>query len=170
MKWAKLGLFALLLAALVPYFISGRGYFIPVLDTANWGIHEAGHVLFRPFGVMIEALGGTIGQLLAPAAILAGFWFKHRRPTEVAVAAWWFAQNLMYVAQYVGDARSQRLPITGEHDWVFILGRLGWLNADTFLAGLASLIALGIVGTAFVWAGRIAWMEDDYPKNVSAPR
>lgn len=154
MKWAKWAALAGLLAALAPYFIPGRPYYIPLLDTANWGIHEAGHEVFRLFGTFMYWLGGSILQVALPAAALAGFWFKHRRPAEIALAGWWTAQNLMSVAQYIGDARSQRLPLTGEHDWNTILGSLGWLNADTFLAGVTYLLGLALACAALGWAAR----------------
>ena len=31
--------------------------------------HEAGHVLFRPFGEWLTVLGGTLGQLIMPAIL-----------------------------------------------------------------------------------------------------
>ena len=50
----------------------------------------------------------------------------------VMVALWWVAQNLWNVAVYVQDARAEELPLVGggEHDWSYLLGRLGLLNQD----------------------------------------
>ncbi|MFI3185789.1 MAG: zinc ribbon domain-containing protein, partial [Methylococcaceae bacterium] len=36
------------------------------LHLVNLPFHEAGHIIFRPFGAFITSLGGTLGQLLMP--------------------------------------------------------------------------------------------------------
>ena len=41
-------------------------------------IHEAGHVLFRPFGEFMMILGGSLFQLALPCAIGAAFVVKHQ--------------------------------------------------------------------------------------------
>ena len=38
----------------------------------NLPFHEAGHILFRPFGRLMTSLGGSITQLLMPLICLAG--------------------------------------------------------------------------------------------------
>ncbi len=62
-----------------------------------------------------------------------------------SVLLWWVAQNCWNISNYVRDARSQLLPLVGggEHDWAYLLGRLGWLERDQ---GIGQLVfAIGVI-------------------------
>ncbi len=39
----------------------------------NLPFHEAGHLIFRPFGRLMTSLGGSLGQLLMPLVCLVVF-------------------------------------------------------------------------------------------------
>ncbi len=106
-----------------------------ILDAVDLAIHETGHLVFAPFGEFVGFLGGTIVQLALPAAFVIYFWQRADRHAAT-VALWWVAQNCWNVSVYVRDARAQLLPLVGggEHDWAYILGRLGWLHHDRALA------------------------------------
>jgi len=61
------------------------------------------------------------------------------------VSLWWVAQNCWNVSVYIRDARSQLLPLVGggEHDWAYLLGRVGWLERDQ---GIGQLVfAIGVI-------------------------
>ena len=110
----------------------------------NFGIHEAGHVVFGPFGMLLGIAGGTLLQLAAPIA--AGVVFLRQRDWfAITVALAWLGTNGFEIATYAADARSQALPLLGLgagepiHDWNFLLGRLGLLHADHAVAGLFRL-------------------------------
>jgi hypothetical protein len=101
------------------------------LDSLDLAIHETGHLVFSMFGEVIHAAGGTLFQLIVPAAFCA--YFARQRDRHAAtVALWWMAQNLWNISVYVRDARVQELPLVGggEHDWAFLLGRFGLLAHD----------------------------------------
>lgn len=116
-----------------------------LLDGVSLAMHEAGHLFFAPFGEFVGYLGGTLMQLLLPAAFVA--YFLHQKDRHAAsVALWWVAQNLANISVYARDARSRLLPLVGggDHDWNYLLGRLDLLDQDQvvgraihFLAGLA---------------------------------
>ncbi|MGA9837636.1 MAG: hypothetical protein WBQ26_10010 [Gemmatimonadaceae bacterium] len=149
-RWARLGLLAVLALYGIAYMRDpGGGHLIDGIDLA---IHETGHVVFGPFGEVIQFAGGTLFQLIVPATFLV--YFLRFAPTRdefgAAVTLWWMAINLWNIAVYAGDARTQRLPLVGggEHDWAYLLGRAGWLSYDTRVAALFH--ALGVV--AFVVA------------------
>jgi hypothetical protein len=131
-----------------------------VLDALNLAVHETGHLLFLPFGEFMHFLGGTLFQLLMPLLFVLHF---ARRGDRFAahVVLWWVAQSLWNVSVYAADARSQALPLVGggEHDWAYLLGRLGWLQYD---AGIAAAIHLAGV-LIFVWAMLQAWARAAEP-------
>jgi hypothetical protein len=102
-----------------------------LLDNLDLPIHETGHLVFRPFGDFMQFLGGTLFQLIMPAAFVV--YFMRRRDRHAAsVALWWIAQNLWNISVYIRDARAQELPLVGggEHDWAYLLGHLGKLKQD----------------------------------------
>ncbi|MEP6621510.1 MAG: hypothetical protein ABJE47_19440 [bacterium] len=106
----------------------GRGSLLAGVDLA---IHETGHLVFGPFGEFVGFAGGTLFQLLMPALFVV--YFVRRGDQHAAsVALWWVAQNCGHIAVYAADARAQELPLVGggEHDWAYLLGRLGWLSHD----------------------------------------
>ena len=133
------------------------GHLIDGLDLA---IHETGHLVFAPFGEFVQFAGGTLFQLIVPGVFLAYFLrFAPKRDAFAAsVAVWWLAVNLWNVAVYAADARTQALPLVGggEHDWAYLLGRMGLLRHDAGVA--ASFRALGatLYLAALVWGWRAA--------------
>lgn len=126
---AALGLYGLF------YILTPSHY--GLLDHLDLAIHETGHLVFSPFGEFFTALGGTLLQLLLPAAFV---WYFRRRGDRFAagVALWWVAQNCLNIAVYVQDAQDQELPLVGggEHDWAYLLGELGWLAHDQLVGQL----------------------------------
>ncbi len=104
-----------------------------LLHLVNLPFREAGHVFFRPFGQFMTSLGGSMGQLLMPLICLLTLLLKTRDPFGAAVCGWWFGENLLDMAPYIGDARAGQLPLIGGnfghsspygfHDWEYLLDR-----------------------------------------------
>ncbi len=144
----------LFLVVLIPYvgwlIVAYEYHFI---DGVNLAFHEAGHLFLRPFGQVIHFLGGTLAQLFFPAACAVHF-LRNRKHFEAAVCGVWFAESMMYMAEYLGDALALSLPLVGGHihDWNWLLGRFGLLAHCRAIAAadhaLASLIAIACVGAA----------------------
>lgn len=126
----------LVLAAYGLYYLLAPGHY-GLFDYVDLAIHETGHVVFRPFGEFIGALGGTLLQLLLPLAFVWYFW-RRRERHAATVAGWWVAQNFWNIAVYVQDAQAEELPLVGggEHDWAYLLGELGLLEHDRFIGQL----------------------------------
>jgi hypothetical protein len=128
-----------------------------ILDAVDLAIHETGHLVFAPLGEFMGFLGGTLFQLALPAAFVVYFWRRSDRHAA-SVALWWVAQNCWNISVYVRDARTQALPLVGggEHDWAYLLGRLGWLGHDQALAmgihALGALIYLASIGAGVRYA------------------
>ncbi len=103
--------------------------------------HEAGHVLLMWAPRLIYVMGGTLGQLGMPLALVLAFSLNNRW-FDACACGWWFGQSLADCAPYVADARALRLPlITGYtgaeaegHDWEYILGQLNASQHDALIA------------------------------------
>jgi hypothetical protein len=129
------------------------------LHLINLPFHEAGHLLFIPFGRFMMILGGTLGQILMPLICLATFLIKTRDPFGASVALWWTAESFMDIAPYINDARALDLMLLGGvtgketdgHDWNNILTVLGWLEFDHRLAHLAYNLGILLMLASFAW-------------------
>lgn len=125
-------------------------------------IHEAGHVLFIPFGELLTIAGGSLFQVLLPLAIGVAFLRKNRDPFGAAVCLWWAGISLIDLAPYIYDALQPQLTLlgghTGEdgpHDWIYLFDTLGglshaqaWGRFVRIVGALLALVALG-------WAGLV---------------
>ena len=133
-------------------------YDVPILDNVNLVFHEAGHILFIPFGSFMTSLGGSLTQVLVPLVCAAAFQARADR-FAAALAVWWAGQSLASLAAYVADARALKLVLLGGHtgaeveghDWEAILGALGLLNHDIALGRACRLLGLEVM------LGTIAW-------------
>jgi len=124
------------------------------LDRVDLVFHEAGHVFFGLLGEFVGILGGSLMQVLIPAAIVAYFVW-HRQPYSAAVTLFWVAQSLFNVSVYAKDARAQDLPLLGGedtlHDWNYILGRLNLLRWDQALGNVIYTVGLVTLGVSVCW-------------------
>ena len=125
-------------------------------------IHEAGHVLFMPFGEFLTIAGGSLFQVLLPLAIGVAFLRKNRDPFGAAVCLWWAGISLIDLAPYIYDALYPQLMLlgghTGEdgpHDWIYLFETLGGLQHaqawGRFVRMVGALLAMGALG----WAGLV---------------
>ncbi|OQW35202.1 MAG: hypothetical protein A4E19_16650 [Nitrospira sp. SG-bin1] len=133
------------------------------LHLINLPFHEAGHVIFMPFGRFMTILGGTLGQILMPMICLGTFLVKTRDPFGASVALWWTAESLMDIAPYINDARALDLMLIGGvtgketdgHDWNNILTMLDLLEWDHRLAHFIYSVGILLMLGSFLWGGTI---------------
>jgi len=127
----------------------------------NLVFHEAGHVIFRLLGHFMSILGGSLLQLLVPMIFLFSF-LKRKDAFAASIMLWWFAQSMMDLVAYIDDAQRQEMwllggvqgkDMPGIHDWNNILGQLGLLEYDHFLATLVSWLAIMVMFLSFFWGG-----------------
>lgn len=130
--------------------------------------HEAGHILFIPFGSFMTILGGSLLQVLVPLIFAIAFTVFYRNPFAASVTYWWFGQSLIDIAPYINDARDRQLillgGITGRdnstvHDWYNLLSRLDLLRFDHAIAGAVKATGTLIILTALVWGGWVLWHQ-----------
>lgn len=130
------------------------------LHTISIPFHEAGHVLFSPFGDLMTTLGGSLMQVLVPIACGIAFLTTSPDPFGAAVMGWWAGENLLDVALYINDARSLQLVLLGGytgaevegHDWEHILQATGMLSHDHDFARLVQVIGVLAMLACFGWA------------------
>lgn len=138
----------------------GAEGWVPLLDSANLALHEAGHPLVSIFSERATVYGGTLFQLLFPLAAVGHF---HRAANASGVAACvvWLGENLFNIARYMADARAQELPLVGngDHDWTEIFGRWGVVHLDGRIAGLTRSVGVLLMIGALVWLYR-RWRAD----------
>ena len=124
------------------------------IDGVNLIIHEAGHVVFMPFGEFITIAGGSLFQLIVPAVFV--LYFQRRGQLfSAALVLFWLGQSLLNVAVYAGDALKLELPLLGgddsTHDWNYMLDRLGLLTSAGGIGGL-----LRFCGTLLIIAAGVS--------------
>lgn len=123
--------------------------------------HEAGHILFSPFGRFMTVLGGSLLQFLIPVVAVVAF-IRQEDPFSAAICAWWAGQNLVDLAPYIADSRMLALVLLGGktgaevegHDWEFILTQLGVTHLDRQIGYTAYGFGIVIMVGALVYAGR----------------
>lgn len=126
-----------------------RSYF-SIWHGINLGFHEAGHVLFSPFGWTLGVAGGTLLELAIPV-VAGALLYRQRDWFGVAVAACWLGIVCFEVATYAGDARTLALPLVSPfgspgaagHDWANLLRHWGLLQHTDLIAA------------TWEWAGRL---------------
>jgi len=135
------------------------------LHSVNLTFHEAGHVLFMPFGRFLQVLGGTLGQLSVPATVMCAFLLK-RDIFGAVVGTWWLGESFLDIAPYINDARAGQLMLLGGvtgsevedyHDWEVLLTRMGMMQYDHALARLSFTMGTLLILTAMLWGGYILW-------------
>jgi hypothetical protein len=169
--WGRVALFAV-------FFVWGW-YFIwldfrtndighSFLHRVNLVFHEAGHVVFMPFGNFLMVLGGTMGQLIMPLVVMTALVVKNRDNFGGSIGLWWFGQSLMDCAPYINDARDLRLMLlgggTGEdrpgtHDWENILLDLSLIQHERKIAWMADAFGSLIVIVALIWGGYVLCLQ-----------
>ena len=127
------------------------------LDSLDLAIHETGHLVFAAFGQTLAVLGGTLLQLLLPAAFIIALWRSGDRH-GATVPLWWMGQNCWNISVYIKDARAQELPLVGggEHDWTFLLGQWDLLAQDQTIGGAVYLLGVLLYATSVILGWRFA--------------
>ena len=131
------------------------------LHTINLPFHEAGHILFSPFGDLMTSLGGSLMQILVPIVFCVAFLTTSPNPFGAAVMAWWAGENMLDVAIYINDARALQLILLGGHtgaeveghDWEHILQLTNLMTWDHRIAWTTHVVgALVMIGALVIGA------------------
>lgn len=138
------------------------------MHNINLVFHEAGHVIFTPFGRFMQVLGGSLFQILVPLIVAGAFLVKEHNPFGASIGLWWMGQSMMDVAPYINDARNGQIMLLGGttgaesegyHDWETLLTMLGKMEYDHALAGFVDGLGTLIMLLAMVWGGLLLRMQ-----------
>jgi hypothetical protein len=168
-------------AAYVFFFVWGwRLYAMDVGDADIMGsfmhlivlpIHEAGHMLFIPFGRFMTVLGGSLFQVLLPLVLMASFMFgfggSRRDNFAASLMLWWAAVSIIDVAPYIWDAFDPKMMLLGGktgaesdgHDWQNILGDLRLIKRAHLIAGIAHKLGLAVMLVAYAWGAALLYLQ-----------
>lgn len=139
-----------------------------IMHSINLAFHEAGHLLFMFLGDFMMVLGGSLLQLIVPAAVMVAFVFRHENAFGGAVACWWLGQSIMDLAPYIYDARAGQLLLLGgfigqerpgAHDWTNLLGRLRMLEHAHALGTFTHFAGIAVMVLALTWAGYVLYLQ-----------
>jgi hypothetical protein len=134
-------------------------------------IHEAGHLLFIPFGRFMAVLGGSLFQVLLPLVLMASFMFgfggSRRDNFAASLMLWWAAVSIIDVAPYIWDAFDPKMTLLGAktgaesdgHDWQNILGDLGLIKKAHLIAGIAHKLGLVVMLVAYAWGAALLYLQ-----------
>ena len=151
----------------VKQFQEPESYYYSLFAGINLGIHEGGHILFRPFGDLLHVAGGTITQLSAPIISMFILW-QQRDYFGITFCLGWLSTNLIWIGIYMADARDMALPlVTAEgagsdntpitHDWNYLFGYFGLLDYDKTIGlatrglGAATMLVALVGGAWIMW-------------------
>lgn len=125
-------------------------------------IHEAGHVLFMPFGEFLAIFGGSFFQLALPFGIGAAFILKNRDNFGAAVCLWWTGASLIDLSPYIYDALHPQMLLlgghTGEdgpHDWIYLLDVFGQLQHAQGWGAFAHVLGGAVMLAGIVWGALV---------------
>ena len=139
------------------------------LDGVNLIFHKAGHVILFWGGQFLSVLGGSLFQVLVPAACAVAFLWRGDA-FGAGLCGIWTGQSLVGVSRYMADARAQALPLLGGdgviHDWNYLLGRLGLLAWDRTL-GRATAVLAGLLIAASAILAAILCLQSDAGKEAT---
>jgi hypothetical protein len=168
-------------AAFAFFFVWGLRLYAMDVSTGEMGgsfmhlivltIHEAGHVLFIPFGRFMTILGGSLLQVLLPLLLMASFVFgfggSRRDNFAASLMLWWAAVAVIDLAPYIWDAFDPKLMLLGGrtgaesdgHDWQNLLGDLGMIRRAHLIGGVAHKAGLVVMLVAYAWGATLLYLQ-----------
>lgn len=110
----------------------------------QFGVHEAGHIVFGFLPAVMVAAAGSLSEL-GFTTLLVIATFRAKAYFAGVFALLWFMLACTSAGNYMADARAQLMPLIGpssdpQHDWHFVFGQLGWLDADVAIGTTVKII------------------------------
>lgn len=140
------------------------------LHNVNLPFHEFGHIFFRPFGLFMTILGGSLFQVLMPLSLMGVFMWKQRDNFAASIMLWWCGQNFIDVSPYIDDANYRMLPLVGgggeeSHDWGNLLTMLNALEKTHTISHTSFWIGAIIMVAALLWSAALLIKQKQHIKQ-----
>jgi hypothetical protein len=128
----------------------GGNLFLGALYTVEFGVHEAGHIIFGFLPAILVAAAGSLTEMAFTWLIAIAAW-RQKAYFAFVYSLIWVMLSMNSAGRYMADAIPQNLPLVGlgpdpQHDWHFVFGKLGWLPASAFIGD--TVRALGDIAGA----------------------
>lgn len=122
------------------------------LNFVDLPIHETGHLIFRLFGEFAMIAGGSLFQIIVPAAFV-GYFIRQEQYFSASLVLFWVGQSILNVWVYADDAVRMQLVLTSGmtgsegsfHDWNYLLsetGLIGYHSAVSRLIRVAGTLTI----------------------------
>lgn len=141
----------------------------------QFGVHEASHLFAMFLPQIFTAAAGSIGEV-AFAILIVIAAIKGRAYFAAIFGALWVMLAMNSAGRYMADARTQQIPLVGfsnqpTHDWNFVFGQLGWLQADiaigTVIRGIGDVVGVVALGIG-IWLIVKKITKDENPIQESS--
>lgn len=121
----------------------------------QFGVHEAAHIVFGFLPSIMVAAAGSISEIIFTLLIIIAA-VKARAKFAAIFGALWMMLAMASAGNYMADARAQAMPLIGPgdtvtHDWNYVFGQLGWLNADRAIGGTVKGVGVAIGAAALAY-------------------
>lgn len=127
-------------------------------------IHEAGHMIFLPFGEFMNILGGSLFQILLPLICAGAFFWKNKDTFGAGIGIWWAGASLVDLAPYIYDAKEPQLILltgtTGEdgpHDWIYLLDVFHKVQESQRYGAHVHTVGLLVMLAGLAWSAHTLW-------------
>lgn len=134
------------------------------IDSVNLIFHEAGHMIIFFLGDTVQALAGSLFQILIPA-VLCVYFFLQRQQVSSAICLMWAGQNFLNVSVYAKDAIVMQLPLLGgdsvHHDWNFVLSNMNILQQSSVIGNILYGIGVMLICLGIIFAVRYTLTKED---------
>lgn len=128
--------------------------------------HEAGHILFMPFGEFMTVLGGSLFQILMPLIAGGTMLIQQRDPFGAAIGLWWAGASVVDVSSYIHDAADPQLPLIGGgtgadrfHDWIYLLDSVNKTARSPLYGAWAHGFGIAVMIAGLAWAAAVLWRQ-----------
>ena len=140
-----------------------------LIDAVNRPVHEAGHILFSPFGPEAHLLGGALLQLFLPLRLGAWFTVQHNE-YAASVAAWWVGQTFTTIGLRMANPSAAGRPHpVADQDWSILFAEWGVVGQAEQYGQLAHGFGFLIMLVATYW-GMIEAVRGPVARLQTLPR
>jgi len=136
-----------------------------------FGVHEISHLVFSFLPNILTAGAGSISEIVFTSTIVVVA-YRAKSYWAMIFGVLWLMMALASTGNYMADASAQSMPLMGPgtdliHDWNFVFGKLGWLDACEAIGKTMKVIGW-IIGAGGLLMGLLLIFALIKPVTVNA--